>query len=127
LILICARSSGRRSFRTTCRLQCRARSFCSAKALEQPAVERAAIPGRVGGLHQPHPRIRSALLAEGDSAALREAKRLVKQLDARVEEVSSAKLGVTRGCLRRGLFTPLMEASLLACGKLDAEDQRDEV
>ena len=54
-------------------------------------------------------------VAEGDAAAVREAKRLVRQIGSRVEEVSSAKLGVYAAALSfgGGLFTPLMQASLL--------------
>lgn len=54
-------------------------------------------------------------VAEGDPAALREARRLVKQIGARVEEIKSAKLDVYAAALSfaEDLFTPLMESSLL--------------
>ncbi len=54
-------------------------------------------------------------VVEGDRAAVREAKRLVGQLGGRVEEVSAAKLNVYAAGLSfgGGLFTPMMEASLL--------------
>jgi predicted short-subunit dehydrogenase-like oxidoreductase (DUF2520 family) len=54
-------------------------------------------------------------VVEGDSAAVREAKRLVGQLGGRVEEVNPEKLSVYAAGLSfgSGLFTPLMEASLL--------------
>jgi predicted short-subunit dehydrogenase-like oxidoreductase (DUF2520 family) len=54
-------------------------------------------------------------VAEGDRPALREAKRLVSQLGGRIEEVNSAKLDVYAAGLSfgAGLFTPLMEASLM--------------
>ena len=54
-------------------------------------------------------------VAEGDRAAVREAKLLVKEIGGRVEEVRTGKLGVYAAALSfgGGLFTPLMEASLL--------------
>jgi predicted short-subunit dehydrogenase-like oxidoreductase (DUF2520 family) len=54
-------------------------------------------------------------VVEGDGAAVRAARRLVGQLGGRAEEVSAGKLGVYAAGLSfgAGLFTPLMEASLL--------------
>jgi predicted short-subunit dehydrogenase-like oxidoreductase (DUF2520 family) len=54
-------------------------------------------------------------VVEGDRAAVREAKRLVGCFGGRVEEISSARLGVYAAGLAfgSGLFTPLMEASVL--------------
>jgi predicted short-subunit dehydrogenase-like oxidoreductase (DUF2520 family) len=52
-------------------------------------------------------------VAEGDKAAVREAKALVRQLGGRVEEVRTSKMAVYAAGLSfaAGLFTPLMEAS----------------
>jgi predicted short-subunit dehydrogenase-like oxidoreductase (DUF2520 family) len=53
-------------------------------------------------------------VAEGDDAAMREAKRLVRQLGSRLEEISTAKIAEYAAALSFGtsLFTPLLEASL---------------
>ena len=53
-------------------------------------------------------------VAEGDRAAVREAKSLVRQIGGRVEEVDAAKMAMYAAGLSfgTGLFTPLMEASL---------------
>jgi predicted short-subunit dehydrogenase-like oxidoreductase (DUF2520 family) len=52
-------------------------------------------------------------VSEGDREAVREAKTLVRQLGARVEEVHTAKMGVYTAGLSFGaaLFTPLLEAA----------------
>jgi predicted short-subunit dehydrogenase-like oxidoreductase (DUF2520 family) len=56
----------------------------------------------------------SRFVAEGDTKAVREAKRLVRQLGARVEEVRTAKMAVYSAGISFGtsLFTPLLEASV---------------
>lgn len=54
-------------------------------------------------------------VTEGDAKAVREAKRLVGQIGARVEEVRTVKMAVYSAGLSFGtsLFTPLVEASML--------------
>jgi predicted short-subunit dehydrogenase-like oxidoreductase (DUF2520 family) len=53
-------------------------------------------------------------VAEGDTIAMREAKRLIRQLSGRVEEIRTAKIAEYAAGLSFGtsLFTPLLEASL---------------
>jgi predicted short-subunit dehydrogenase-like oxidoreductase (DUF2520 family) len=53
-------------------------------------------------------------VVEGDTIATREAKRLIRQLGGRVEEISTAKIAEYAAGLSFGtsLFTPLLEASL---------------
>jgi predicted short-subunit dehydrogenase-like oxidoreductase (DUF2520 family) len=53
-------------------------------------------------------------VAEGDPTAMREAKRLIRQLGSRLEEISTAKIAEYAAALSFGtsLFTPLLEASL---------------
>jgi predicted short-subunit dehydrogenase-like oxidoreductase (DUF2520 family) len=53
-------------------------------------------------------------VAEGDAAAMREAKRLIRQLGCRLEEIHSGKIAEYAAALSFGtsLFTPLLEASL---------------
>jgi predicted short-subunit dehydrogenase-like oxidoreductase (DUF2520 family) len=53
-------------------------------------------------------------VAEGDRAAVREAKGLVKRIGGRVEEVGASRIAIYAAGLSFGtsLFTPLMEASL---------------
>jgi predicted short-subunit dehydrogenase-like oxidoreductase (DUF2520 family) len=53
-------------------------------------------------------------VAEGDRAAMLEAKRLITRLGARMEQINSEKIAVYAAGLSfgTGLFTPLLEASL---------------
>ena len=53
-------------------------------------------------------------VAEGDAAAMRDAKRLIRKLGSRLEEISTAKIAEYAAALSFGtsLFTPLLEASL---------------
>jgi hypothetical protein len=52
--------------------------------------------------------------AEGDAAAMREAKRLIRQLGCRLEEIRTARTPQYAAALSFGtsLFTPLLDASL---------------
>jgi predicted short-subunit dehydrogenase-like oxidoreductase (DUF2520 family) len=53
--------------------------------------------------------------AEGDAAAMREAKRLIRQLGCRLEEIRTGRTPAYAAALSFGtsLFTPLLDASLL--------------
>jgi predicted short-subunit dehydrogenase-like oxidoreductase (DUF2520 family) len=53
-------------------------------------------------------------VAEGDAIAMREAKRLIRQLGSRVEEIKATRIAEYAAGLSFGtsLFTPLLEASL---------------
>jgi predicted short-subunit dehydrogenase-like oxidoreductase (DUF2520 family) len=53
-------------------------------------------------------------VAEGDRTAMLEAKRLIRRLGGRLEQISSAKIAIYAAGLSfgAGLFTPLLEASL---------------
>jgi predicted short-subunit dehydrogenase-like oxidoreductase (DUF2520 family) len=97
-------------------LACRGKTIllCQGGADSRPMARLRAKGAAVGSL-QPIPGSEGRrFVAEGDRMALLEARRLVRQLGGRLEQIETAKIGVYAAGLSFGtsLFTPLLEASL---------------
>lgn len=119
LILICAPADGVAPMVSAlaAAIECRGKIFlvCEGGADSRQLACLKAKGAKVGSIQAIPGFEGRRFVVEGDGAAVRVAKRLVGELGGRVEEISAAKLGVYAAGLSfgAGLFTPLMEASLL--------------
>ena len=119
LILICAPAEGVGPIVSAlaAAMECRGKIFlaCEGGADSRQLASLKAKGAKVGSVQVIPGFDGRRFVAEGDGAAVRVAKRLVRELGGRVEEISAAKLSVYAAGLSfgAGLFTPLMEASLL--------------
>jgi predicted short-subunit dehydrogenase-like oxidoreductase (DUF2520 family) len=119
LILICAPAEGVAAIVSalTAALECRGKILlaCEGGADSRQLASLKAKGAKVGSIQIIPGFEGRRFMVEGDAAAVRVAKRLVGEMGGRAEEISAAKLSVYAAGLSfgAGLFTPLMEASLL--------------